>query len=153
MECTLVKQFPRLRMWGLSQMTRNGSMRRFACPAPQFFLRKMRGQGARYARRRSRFHLLTPHLALTNSNTAFAKAEPTAKAFRVETIKTNPTAGEVVQSYRTAPCAWSLILSPRRLRQFFQLRIGDGEFGEAPAALAGAEFAKGRACPPEFGFV
>lgn len=44
-------------------------------------------------------------------------------------------------------------LSPRRLRQFLQLRIGDGEFGEAPAALAGAKFAKGRARPPEFGFV
>lgn len=44
-------------------------------------------------------------------------------------------------------------LSPRRLRQFFQLRISDSEFGEAPAALAGAEFAKGRAGPSEFSFV
>ena len=96
---------------------------------------------------------LPPHLARPNSNTAFAEAEPAAKAFRVETIKTKRDAREVVHSLRNAPYAWNLMLSPRRLRQFFQLRIGNREFGEAPAALAGAEFAKGRASPPEFGFV
>jgi hypothetical protein len=43
MECTLVKQFLNSFMWGLSQMTRNGSMRRFACleAAQQFLLRKL----------------------------------------------------------------------------------------------------------------
>lgn len=66
---------------------------------------------------------------------------------------TNPpqatTHGAKQTCHRPAPKG----LSPRSLRQFFQLRIGDGEFGEAPAALAGAEFAKGRTGPTKFGFV
>ena len=41
-------------------------------------------------------------------------------------------------------------LSPRCFRQFFQLGIGDSEFGEAPAALAGAQFAQGRAGAAKF---
>ncbi len=45
----MVKQFLRSPMWGLGQMTWNGSMRRFACleAIRQVCLRKMRGQGAR----------------------------------------------------------------------------------------------------------
>ena len=45
----MVKQFPSLFMWGLSQMTRNGSMRRFACleAIRPLFLRKMGSQEAR----------------------------------------------------------------------------------------------------------
>ena len=90
-----------------------------------------------------RFDLLTPHRALKLEHTAFAKAEPAAKAVLVETIKTKHNAHGVVHSCRTAPYALNLMLCPRRLRQFFQLRIGNGEFGEAPAALAGAEFTQG----------
>ncbi|OYU53563.1 MAG: hypothetical protein CFE27_01400 [Alphaproteobacteria bacterium PA1] len=43
MECTLVKQFLNSFMWGLSQMTRNGSMRRSACleAIRQLSLRKL----------------------------------------------------------------------------------------------------------------
>ncbi|AMS29421.1 hypothetical protein AEM38_08080 [Hyphomonadaceae bacterium UKL13-1] len=46
----------------------------------QWFLRTLWGQGARFARRRSRFHPLTPQLARQDSNIAFDEAEPAAKA-------------------------------------------------------------------------
>ncbi|MCA3696863.1 hypothetical protein [Aquidulcibacter sp.] len=55
-------------------------MRRFACPAGQFLLRKMRGQGVKSALPTRKACPLTPHLARTNSIEAFAKAEPAAKA-------------------------------------------------------------------------
>ena len=61
----MVKQFLNLFMWGLSQMTRNGSMRRSACPARQFFLRKLGSQGVQSA-------TPTRHLARPNSTQAFA---------------------------------------------------------------------------------
>ncbi|OYU75371.1 MAG: hypothetical protein CFE32_14545 [Alphaproteobacteria bacterium PA3] len=69
-------------------------------PAPSFALLTLEpsdnsscaslgGQGARCARR-SRFHPLTPHLALSNSKTAFASAQPAAKAFQVKSSKQDP---------------------------------------------------------------
>jgi hypothetical protein len=64
--------------------TRSGSRHRFACleAASRWCLRKLGRQGARFARRRSRFHPLTPHLARSNLSTAFALAQPAAKAFQ-----------------------------------------------------------------------
>ncbi len=47
----------------------------------QSSLGKLWGQGARFARRRSRFYPLTPQLARQNSSIAFDEAEPAAKAF------------------------------------------------------------------------
>jgi hypothetical protein len=68
----MVKQFLSSSMLGLSQRTWNGSMRRFACleAAGQLFLRKMRGQERRPPTREA--CLLTPHLARSNSSTAYA---------------------------------------------------------------------------------
>ncbi|OYU50783.1 MAG: hypothetical protein CFE27_15355 [Alphaproteobacteria bacterium PA1] len=43
------------------------------------------------------------HLARSNSSTAFAKAQPVAKAFLVETIKTKTAVVAAVQSHWTAP--------------------------------------------------
>ena len=64
-------------VWGLSQMTWNGSMRPSACLDTPFCAPKL--------------------------DPAFAKAEPAAKAVLVETIKTKTTFVAVVQSCRTAP--------------------------------------------------
>ncbi|OYU51409.1 MAG: hypothetical protein CFE27_11525 [Alphaproteobacteria bacterium PA1] len=74
MECTMAKQFLNLFMWGLSQMTRNGSMRRFACleAIRQFSLRKLGSQEVKSASPTREARLLTPQLARSNSNEAFA---------------------------------------------------------------------------------
>ncbi len=57
-------------------------MRRFACleAAREFFLRKLGCQGVKSTSSTREACPLTPHLARPNSNTAFAKAEPAAKA-------------------------------------------------------------------------
>ena len=57
-------------------------MRRSACleAARQFFLRKMGSQGVQSTSLTREARPLTPHLAPSNSNIAFAKAEPAAKA-------------------------------------------------------------------------
>ncbi|MFY7759879.1 hypothetical protein [Aquidulcibacter sp.] len=78
----MIKQTLTLFKTDVSQMTRNGSMRRFACleAIRQFLLRKLGSQEVKSAPPTREARLLTPHLARPNSNTAFAKAEPVAKA-------------------------------------------------------------------------
>ncbi|WP_290805684.1 hypothetical protein, partial [Aquidulcibacter sp.] len=67
MECTMVKQFLSSSMLGLSQSTWNGFRPYSACPAGQFLLRKMRGQGVQSALPTREACSLTPHLARPNS--------------------------------------------------------------------------------------
>ena len=57
-------------------------MRRFACleAARQFLLRKLGSQEVKLASPTREACLLTPYLAHAPSNTAFAEAEPAAKA-------------------------------------------------------------------------
>ena len=78
----MVKQFLRSFMWGLSQMTRNGSMRRSACleAIRQLLLCKLVGQGARFARH-----------AVTDGHTDAARAEVEADiaAVMAERVKWN----------------------------------------------------------------
>jgi hypothetical protein len=61
-------------------------MRRFACleAARQAFLRELGCQEVQSASPTREARLLTPHLARSNSSTAFVLAEPAAKAFQVE---------------------------------------------------------------------
>jgi hypothetical protein len=54
--------------------------------ARQFFLRKMGCQGVQSAPPTHEARPLTPHLARSNSNEAFAEAEPAAKAIQVEKL-------------------------------------------------------------------
>ncbi len=53
-------------------LTWNAFKPHFACPARQFLLRKMRGQGVQSASPTREACPLTPHLARTDSSTAFA---------------------------------------------------------------------------------
>ena len=101
----MVKQFPSLFKWGLSQMTWNAFKPRYAPleAARQFLLRKLGSQGVQSASPTREARLLTPHLARPHSNKAFAKAEPVAKAFLVETFGAKTTVVAMVQSCRTAP--------------------------------------------------
>jgi hypothetical protein len=96
----MVKHFSRSFMLGLRQSTWNGSKPRFAHfeAARQFLLRKMRRQGVKSTSSTREARLLTPKFARSNSNTAFAKAGPAAKAFPVENAKTKTMAHEMVQS-------------------------------------------------------
>ena len=77
----MVKQFLNSFMWGLSQWTWNGSMRRSACleAARRLLLRKLRCQEVK-------------------SSTAFAEAEPLAKTFLVQTFRAKTTVVAMVQS-------------------------------------------------------
>jgi hypothetical protein len=70
----MAKELLRSFLWGLSQITWNGLMRRSACleAARQFSLRKLESQGVKSALPTREARLLTPHLARSNSNTAFA---------------------------------------------------------------------------------
>ncbi len=72
----MVKQFLRSAMLG----ARPHHLERFK--AAQLFLRKLGKKGRRPPTRAAR--LLTPHLARSNSNTAFAKAWPVTKAVSVK---------------------------------------------------------------------
>ncbi len=73
-------------MWGLGQMTWNGSRPHFACleAAGQLLLRKILSQGVKSATPPREARPLTPNLARSNSTKAFAKAETVAKAVEVE---------------------------------------------------------------------
>ncbi len=70
-------------MLRLSQSTWNGSKPRFAHfeAARQFLLRKFVRQEVQSASPTREARLLTPKSAPTNSNKAFAKAQPAANAF------------------------------------------------------------------------
>ena len=63
-------------------------MPRSACleAARQFWLRKFGRQEVKSTSSTREARLLTPKFARSNSNTAFATAEPTAKAFRSKDI-------------------------------------------------------------------
>ncbi len=70
----MVKQILKSFKSVVSQMTRNGSMRRSACleAIRQVLVRKLRCQEVKSASPTREARLLTPHLARSNSNEAFA---------------------------------------------------------------------------------
>ena len=78
-------------------------MPRSACleAVRQVSLRKFGRQEVKSTSPTREARLLTPKFARSNSNTAFAKAGPAAKAFPVENAKTKTIAHEMAQSAPT----------------------------------------------------
>ena len=70
----MVKQILKSFKSDVSQITRNGSMHRSACleARQQFLLRKLGSQGVKSTSSTRGARPLTPHLARSNSSTAFA---------------------------------------------------------------------------------
>ena len=101
----MVKHFLRSFMLDLRRSTWNASMPRSACleAVRQLLLRKFGRQEVQSTSSRREARLLTPKFARSNSNTAFAKAGPAAKAFPVEKAKNKSSAYKLVHSLPNGP--------------------------------------------------
>jgi hypothetical protein len=101
----MVKQCRSSSMLGLSAITWNASMPRSACleAVRQVSLRKFERKEVKSTLSTREARLLTPEFAPSNSRKAFAKAEPAAKAVKVERAKNKSSAYKLVHSLPNGP--------------------------------------------------